>query len=156
VGIAHRPPLWWALPTTEAIAELGNFNSKIVLVCYVEILTNTKNSYTLGPFLTNESGEVVFTVQLILDTINDWMSQYPMDYTSDISGCKDELIVKIHNIESLKERVKILERFYPDEAEKLRYLFECAHNDRLVTDFQNRYQVSESIKVSLPLYARTM
>jgi hypothetical protein len=29
------------------------------LVCYVEILTNTKNSYTLGPFLTNQISEFI-------------------------------------------------------------------------------------------------
>ncbi len=122
------------------------------LVCYVEILAQKKNNYTLGPFLTDESGKIVLTQRLIGDTITEWMNEYPMDYASDLSDCKDEIVIKIPPIAQLKERVTILEKFYPDEAERLQALLGKAHNDRLATNFQKTYKISESIKVSIPPY----
>jgi hypothetical protein len=137
----------------KIVLTIENIEEKKVvrnLVCYIEILVKKKNNYTLGPFFTDESGKIILTKKIILDTITGWMNEYPMDYASDLSDCGDEIIVKIYQIEKLKERVAILEKFYPDEAKKLRVLLGRAQNNLLTADFQKTYKISESIKVSIP------
>jgi len=97
------------------------------LLVYFILLANKKNNYTIGPLKTDEKGAIKITRLIMVDTIKNEMTNYPMDYSSPLEDCKGiELLVETLN--ELKKEVKQLSEFYPQEANKLESLILTCSN----------------------------
>lgn len=91
------------------------------------LLANKKNNYTIGPLKTNERGVIKITHSIMVETIKNEMTNYPMDYSSLLEDCKGiELIVE--TIEELKKKVEHLSEFYPQETKILENLISTCSN----------------------------
>jgi len=111
------------------------------LVLFVVLFATRKNNYTLGPFLTDEKGEVTITRKVIEKEIADTKKEFPMDYSDDLSECQFKILVTIESAESLAERWKKLKEYYPDRANKLRRLLDGGANYTT-----NRFQQEVDLK----------
>lgn len=89
------------------------------LVLFILISATHKNDYSLGPFFTDENGEVAITRNTVEKEICKTYDESPMDYTSTLDECRSQVTIEIESKTSLQERWQRLNEFYPKEAEHL-------------------------------------
>jgi hypothetical protein len=92
-------------------------------VLFLEIPT-TKNSVVIGPCLTDEHSLANISRDRVVRAFSDAYRDYPMDYGRPIAGDGLSAVVWIESRDSLLERIRRLEDWYPDDADALRSLLE--------------------------------
>jgi hypothetical protein len=98
------------------------------LIVFIVIRARHKNNYTLGPFKTDENGELEISRHAVKELIFSTQEQFPMDYADTLEKCGSEITVEIESKSSLEERWHSINEFYPDEAMKLRQLLDNQSN----------------------------
>jgi hypothetical protein len=85
---------------------------------YVRIPTD-KNPVPIGPLLS-EHGLIRITGKDILRRLSEVQQEYPMDYGALADLETHPITIDIESAESLQHRIKNVERFYPENAVRLR------------------------------------
>jgi hypothetical protein len=80
------------------------------LAVRMELLAAHKNNYSVGPFVTDEKGQVVFTRAACEFAIKRAKEMFLMDYHSNLKECRSFVEVSLH----LPERVEGMIRQYKD------------------------------------------
>jgi len=91
-------------------------------VLFILIPACRKNGYSLGPFVTDERGEVRITREGAERAISAIRAESPMDYADDLEECLPILRVDVESRKSLQERWSRIKDFYPEDAGRLRSL----------------------------------
>lgn len=97
------------------------------LLVYVVLLSKLKNSFTLGPLITNKSGEIRIARDVMLKAVERAKADYPMDYSGTLDDCSGIEIV-VETINELKTRIERGREFYPDKANELKELVKKCEN----------------------------
>lgn len=99
------------------------------LIVFFIFRSKKKNSFTVGPIVTDKKGEIALSRQSVESVISMSKIESPMDYDGGLEDC-DLLSVLVENRSELEDRVARLNAFYPDNASTLRTLLESATNDK--------------------------
>ena len=116
----------------------------------VIVISNQKNNYTIGPFLTDAFGKSDLTKELVIKEINKAMAEFPMDYSSNLDNCKDVIVIKIEGKVSIEKKIQSLLRYYPDYGIELISAFENSINITFLNDFKIEKQINDRIEIALP------
>ena len=98
------------------------------LIVLITILANRKNNYSLGFLKTDYEGKIVVYRSEIEIVIEEAMSDFIMDYASDINDCRDWITIEVENLSELENRLERIEKFYPEDAKKLSKLMKICSN----------------------------
>ena len=98
------------------------------LIVLITILANRKNNYSLGFLKTDNEGKIVVYRSEIEIVIEEAMSDFIMDYASDINDCRDWITIEVENLSELENRLERIEKFYPEDAKKLSKLMKICSN----------------------------
>lgn len=134
---------WPKTITLKFVAEETN-EPLPSLVVFLSLLASRKNSFSLGPFWTDECGKVFVTKHDVETCLREAMAFAPADYASTIMALTGEIDVEVDSIEKLRSRLERIQDFYPEKA---RLLAEFVANCRNPTEggFRERLSVSESV-----------
>src|SRR3569623_285783 len=112
-----------AWPETLNFIFSGPGKSCARLVLFVSIPAK-KNNYSLGPFLTNENCILGLNGDSLQGQMELIERASPMDYEPVNLQDVSEIIIEIESRQSLTERHKRIQPFYPNEAMHLQGLLE--------------------------------
>lgn len=114
-------PIASLLPASFVIQIVPALNEAVL---FLEIPTS-KNSISAGPFVTNQESLAVIERDQILRAVNEAYSDFPMDYGNPIGGPQLQIVVQVESQNTLGERIRGLERAWPEYADRLRPLLTC-------------------------------
>jgi hypothetical protein len=119
----------------------------------LRILDTKRNPYSLGPYLTDEDGEILITREDVERQVKRAQEAAPMDY--GFIGLSLErsypVEISVKSKDELEEDVKRARDYYPDEAERLEALVRQSTNNRQST-YKEKVSVSSrshSIEIGL-------
>jgi hypothetical protein len=118
------------------------------LIVSITVLANSKNDYSLGFLKTDSDGKLIVFRSMIENEIKKAMSEFIMDYASSINDCKDWIIIEVENISELETRLKNIEKYYPENAEKLSKLMNTCSNKSYKT-LNVEHKIESSIKITV-------
>lgn len=99
------------------------------LMVHFRLLSNKKNDFPIGPFLTDKNGKVQIALDAMAAVIEAEKGEFPMDYDGSVADCRG-VEIRVESKAGLRERVDRLQEFYPHEAANLRSLVAKSSNQR--------------------------
>lgn len=99
------------------------------LLVYFILLSETKNNFSIGPFITNKNGEIELTHKIMTETIENAKADYPMDYSGTLDDCMGVEVV-VETVNELRSRINRGKEFYPNEATVLEELIQKCSNSK--------------------------
>lgn len=88
------------------------------LIIFVVLITKVKNSFSIGPLVTDRQGGVFLSKDYLMKSIFNVKKEYPMDYKGDIEDCYGFKVI-IESYDELMQRLERLREFYPVTAKNL-------------------------------------
>jgi len=98
------------------------------LIVFFIFKSKIKNNFTIGPKVSNNSGDIILTKKSVEEIIALSKNSSPMDYGGELSDC-DLLSIVVETRSELEERITRLNEFYPNNALALQKILESASND---------------------------
>jgi hypothetical protein len=102
------------------------------IILYIEIIAKKKSNYGIGPFITNNKGEVYLTKIEIEKEINNALETYIMDYSSRLEDCQQQIEIDVCTISDLDKILLNLKRYFPENAVLLQRLLAKSNNKKVV------------------------
>lgn len=75
------------------------------ILLYIKIFARHKNDYLLGPFVSNENGEILITKLLLENEIQATIESGIMDY-DDIEGCSSEVEIHLYSQKEINNLIE--------------------------------------------------
>lgn len=122
---------------------MDHISSKLLVA--FELRSNLRNDYSLGLYLTDEKGECIISRNDILKTISEYQTEYPMDYSSDLTDCT-AIVVAIESKKKLRKRANRLREFFPEEAKFLKLQIDKCSNPAHSFEFIREFPLPISLR----------
>jgi hypothetical protein len=101
----------------------------VAVLVHVLLIPRRKNRFCIGPILTDDSGKISITAELMQRIIADTKADCPMDYEGELADCTGIEVV-VEDRRGLEERLERIAGFYPEEARALGSAIERSDNSR--------------------------
>lgn len=137
------------LPKYICISIISNGKPLTKVLFYIIIISKHKNNYTLGPFLTDDSGKYNLSKEIVIKEIDIAMTEFPMDYSSHLEDCTNNIVIVIEGKETIEKKIQSLLKYYPVNAKTLISVYENSINSTFVSDFKIEMQINDRIEISL-------
>jgi len=121
----------------KLIITLKDAVSKIPLIdhiIFLQIFAPRKNDYNIGPRLTNNLGQVIFTETEVKDDIDWIMNQAIMDYSGKYEECSSDFNVILSSVENIRRSLDFLDLYkeFDERYLKALSLMKKANNRNLL------------------------
>lgn len=136
-------------PTTiifKASSESSVFQN---IVCFVELLTHSKNNYMLGPYKTDLMGEIHLSRLEIEREIKNEQELFPMDYNGGLTNCTGYIRFVVESEVDLNARIERVRKYFPDEANSLEKFINGSNNHFINKTTMSTYALSRSIEFTI-------
>ena len=100
------------------------------LLVSILIKASYKNDIPLGFFITNSNGTIIMSEGEIWDRIKKQSESYPMDYHLPTLPIQ-KIEIRVGSEKTLLEKIKGINKFYPEDAKALQELMKKSCNERL-------------------------
>lgn len=114
------------------------------LLVHVILLSELKNDFSLGHFLTDKNGRIKITKDFMMNEIKRNELEFPMDYKGTLENCYGIKII-IENIDDLNDRKIRIEKYYPNDAKKFEELIlKCSNANYLTKEFIYKFPLEKN------------
>ena len=100
------------LPDTLTVTAVDNETSRPVpnVAILLLLFAERKNDYDIGPFITNEMGQVKFDRADCVAAIQQAQQMFIMDYAGNLDSCLPKLEVRLHRPEQIQMMLQQFKR----------------------------------------------